>query len=230
MDEFPQSDLNHYARLGVLPTSTTHEIVTAYKQKRAEWVALADQGDEQAPEQLRLLDGAYATLADSNLRVAYDRSLRGQEASNALVIAANPDSVTVPNTTNVPTLVRLCPHPDCGALNPIQLSICQKCGRQISRPCPQCGQPVPLGQPICLRCNTPAQEYDQRRFVQATQVEQQVQHERREEESRNRTLEAFNMMLRQQAVVFWIAVVVACVGLSAIAWFVAYLLGAFSNG
>ena len=228
MDETQGSDLNYYVRLGVLPTSTAQEIMTAYTQKRAEWAALAEQGDEQAPRQLRLLDDAYATLADPNRRAAYDRPLRGPDASNALILARKPASVVVPDTPAAPSLVQTCPH--CGALNPIQLTFCQECGQQISRSCPQCGQPVRLDDAICSRCNAPVKEYDQRRFAQATQVEQQVEHVRRESESRNRVLEAFNAVLRRQAVIFWVAALVACVGLSAIAWFVAYLFGAFSGG
>ena len=94
---------------------------------------------------------------------------------------------------------------------------------QVARPCPQCGQPVSLNQALCPRCNVPIQEYDQRRFAEATLVEQQVQCERREAESRHQTLEAMHKLMRRQGIIFWLAVLLACAALTAIAVFVANL-------
>jgi len=219
MTEFQESTSNHYHRLGLVPTATQEEIQAAYVKLRAEWQELARKGDEQAPEQLRLLDEAYTTLADPNRRAAYDRSLCNQASGGALVLATQPTGVVVPDSPAVPILEQSCPH--CGTLNPIQVTMCQNCGKQISRPCPQCGQPVLLNQTVCPRCNVPVQEYDQHRFAEATLVEQHVQRERRHAESRHRVLEAMHKVMRRQGIIFWLAVMVACATLTAIAVFVA---------
>ncbi len=221
MTEFHESTSDHYHRLGLVSTATQEEIQTAYTKLHAEWQELARKGDEQAPEQLRLLDEAYTTLADPNRRAAYDRSLRDQASDTALVLATQPTGVIIPDSPAVPILERQCPH--CRTPNPIQITVCQNCGGQISRPCPQCGQPVSLNQAVCPRCNVPVKEYDKHRFAEATHVNQQVQHERREAESRHRALEAMHKVMRRQGVVFWLAVMVACATLTAIAIFVANL-------
>lgn len=217
---------DYYALLGLTPTAMPQDIQSAYTRRRAELQALALQSDAQAPKQLRLLDEAFAVLSDPNRRAAYDRARRSSTDS-ALVLAAQPRSVVAPDAP-VPLLAQKCPH--CGALNPIQLTVCQECGQQVSRPCPQCGQAVLLNQKVCSRCNTAIEEYDKHRFAEATQIEQQVRQERLEGESRNRALEALNTLLSRQAVVFWLAVLAACIALTAVAWFVAYLFNNMPKG
>lgn len=215
----PMTD--HYKRLELTPTATQKEIRAAHAKLRAEWQELARKGDEQASEQLRLLDEAYATLADRNRRAAYDRSLRNRTPGGALALTTQSASIVVPDSPPVTMLERPCLH--CGKLNPIQVTICQHCGQQVARPCPQCGQPVPLRQAVCPRCNIPIQEYDQHRFAEATLVEQRVQHERHESKSRHQALEAMHKAMHRQGAIFWLAVLVACGALTAIAVFVAYL-------
>ena len=218
----PKTLPNYYERLGLLPTATRDEIQTAYATLRSEWDERVKQGDASAPEHLRLLDEAYATLGEPSRRAAYDRSMRGPQAGSALAVQVQPQHVVVPEEPPVPMLQRACPH--CGALNPVQLTRCRECGKQVTRPCPQCGRPVQLGQTICPRCSAAIVEYDERRFGEATKVHQEVDDARREGASRVRRLEARHAVGRRQAVIFWGAVLVACMALSAIAFVVAYMV------
>lgn len=208
---------DYYQLLNLQPTATTSEIKTAYAHKRAKLSTSEAETEEQIAEQLSALDEAYAMLNDPNRRAAYDRSLHADSQAKALAIAEQPSAIVAPHAPPVPIVQQACPH--CGALNPIQATMCSECGEQVSRPCPNCGQPVILGQTVCTRCDTFVPEYDKRRFAEAVSTEQRVQQERRASEARVAALEVVHRANARWGALFWLVVVALCIGLTVLAVF-----------
>jgi hypothetical protein len=203
---------NLYQLLSVSSVANTAEIQAAYNRERARIMADEPAGEVQTAEQLAVLDEAYATLVDPARRAAYDQSIGSSSMGTALTAAVQSTTIIVPPTPPTPILKQQCPH--CGALNPIQATMCEQCGQQVSRPCPNCGQPTILGQTVCSRCHTYIPEYDQRRFAEAVKVGQQTQQVRQESEIRLEALEASHKASSRQGMIFWIAVVGACIGIT----------------
>ena len=201
-----------YQTLNVPSTATTAEIQSAYHRERARIMADEPAGEAPTADRLATLDEAYATLTDATRRMAYDRSVGDNAIGTALVAASSPAAIVVPQTPAAPVLQQPCPH--CGALNPLQATMCLQCGQQVSRPCPNCGQPVVLSQTVCARCNTFIPEYDQRRFGEAIKVEQQTQQVRQESEIRVEALEAGHQVRAQQGAIFWLIVTGLCIGVT----------------
>ncbi len=206
-----------YQTLGVLPTAMPDEITTAYARERARLIAqeaAAEAGNPGAAGQLQALDEAYATLSDASRRAAYDRSAGGGSSPGALIVSTQPNAIVVPQTP-VPVVQQACPH--CGALNPVQATMCSQCGQQVSRSCPNCGQPVLLNQTVCPRCNTVLKEYDLRRYAEAVVVEKYVNEDRSASEARVQAAEAVHRVRAVQGMFFWLVVCGTCVGLMVLA-------------
>jgi len=218
----------HYEQLGVSPAATQQEIAAAYARHQAEWQALVERGDPDALARLRAIDEAYAALADPARRVAYDRTLDNQRAHSSTSLVPSSAQVLVPGSPPAPAPAYACPH--CGALNPIQLAVCQACGQQVTRPCPSCRTPVPLAEAICSRCNTAIDDYNRRRFEEAMHSTRQIEKERQATTSRVQGQEALNRMWGRQAIVFWATVALGCAALTALAWFVIYFFSTASGG
>ncbi len=209
-----------YKTLNLLPTARPEEIRAAHARERERLLADNATDREEIAEQLLAVDEAYATLSDPNRRAAYDRSLGIGSAGGALVLATQPTAVVAPQAPPAPIVQQACPQ--CGALNPIQATMCSECGKQVSRPCPTCGRPVVLGQTVCSRCNTFIPEYDQRRFAEGVAAEQRVQQVRIESDVRVQSLEATHRVQAVQGVIFWLVVLGLCIGLMALAGYVFY--------
>lgn len=200
---------NYYELLQLQPAASTAEIQSAYHRQRASLLA-ADV--EDLPQQLTMLDEAYAVLSEPGQRAAYDRSLSDEPSSRSLVLADQPAGILAPRPSSVPVVQRECWK--CGKPNPIQATMCAFCGTQISRPCPQCGQIVALDQTVCPRCNTLLPEYDARRFAETVQIERTIQEERRFNEARVQTLEETHTANRISGTFFWVVVVFLCITLT----------------
>jgi hypothetical protein len=197
-----------YRVLNLLPTATANEIQAAYARERAR-VNAEIQDPDEAARRRAALDEAYATLSDTSKRAAYDQSL-SSNASEALIQAQPPAPSVAPQTPAIPIAQQPCPH--CGALNPVQATLCIQCRKQISRPCPVCGRPVLLGQVICARCNTFIPEYDQRRFAEGLAMAERVQNERAESDARAEVIGKAYQTAAKQGVIFWaILLLVFCI-------------------
>lgn len=197
-----------YRVLNLLPTATAQEIQAGYARERARTIAEIEDPDEAA-RCLAALDEAYATLSDASRRVAYDQS-RASKASEALIPAQLPTPIAAPQAPATPVAQQPCPH--CGALNPVQATMCGQCKRQVSRPCPVCGQPVILGQVVCPRCNTFIPEYDQRRFAEGLATAQRVQNERTESDAKAEVIGKAYQAAAKRGMVFWtILLLVLCI-------------------
>lgn len=197
-----------YRVLNLLPTATAEEIQAGYARERARTIAEIEDPDEAA-RCLAALEEAYATLSDASRRAAYDQS-HASKASEALIPVGQPASIVMPQAPATPIAQQPCPH--CGALNPVQATMCGQCKRQISRPCPVCGQPVILGQVVCPRCNTFIPEYDQRRFAQGLATAQRVQNERAESDARAEVIGKAYQSAAKRGMVFWaILLLVLCI-------------------
>ena len=210
---------DYYRILNLQPTATPLEIKAAYARERAELLAIGEGDDERIAEQLSALEHAYVILSDPNQRTAYDRSLRAGSQVKDLILVEQPAAIIAPQAPPVPVVQQACPHPKCGALNPIQATMCGQCGKQISHPCPKCGQPVVLGQTVCARCNTIIREYNERRLAKALVTEKRVDQERRVSESRVVALEAIHRANAKWGVLFWLVVTALCIGLTVAAVF-----------
>jgi ribosomal protein L40E len=198
-----------YQILNLHLTATPAEVQAAYARERAKLLADSPPGEEQTAQQLQAVDDAYATLIEPTRRAAYDQS-----ASNKLALAttSQPNAIVIPSSSPNPILQQACPH--CGALNPIQATMCLQCGQQVSRPCPNCSYSVLLNQTVCPRCNTFIPEYDQRRFAEGISVERKTQQERIESEIRVQTLEEGHRVRAGQGAIFWLVVFGLCIGIT----------------
>ena len=78
---------NYYQLLGVRFSATGAEITRAYRQamKRSHPDRVHPERREAAEELSKLLNRAYATLADPIARQAYDRTVRAQEVQDQLM-------------------------------------------------------------------------------------------------------------------------------------------------
>jgi hypothetical protein len=214
---------NLYQILGVLPTASAQEIKDAYVREREKSMQ-SGLAEEQAAPWLAELDKAFALLGDPGARAEYDRALTSlvkTETPTALTFVERPATILRPESS-LPQVEQRCPY--CSAVNPLQASVCGTCGRQISNPCPNCGQPVILITSVCPRCNTFIPEYKERRTVQAEVVEKKTWSERRESEASVYALEEGHRNRAAQGIVFWMVVILACCGLSAIPFVVFYLV------
>lgn len=206
---------NLYHELDLLPTATSDEIKEAYSRLRAKLISSGMEEAELSPK-ITELEKAYSILSTPNERAKYDRSLGALANSNsmtALTVLERPATILRPETP-APQVQQPCPY--CGLPNPIQASMCVKCGQQITRPCPSCGQAVLLTQSVCSRCNTFLPEYDQRRLAQAMIVEQKTQNERLTSEAKVESLESGHRVRAVRGLFFWILVSLACIVLTVI--------------
>lgn len=197
-----------YRILNLLPAAATDEIRVGYDRERARIIAEAEDPDDAA-QQLAALDEAYATLSEPSRRAAYDRS-RTLDDSGALLPIRQPTPTMTSQVPAAPIVQQSCPH--CGALNPVQATMCSQCGKQVSRPCPVCAQPVVLGQTVCTRCNTFIPEYDQRRFAEGLATTQRVQNERAESDAKAEVIgEAYQSTARRGAIFWTILLLILCI-------------------
>lgn len=201
---------NYYETLNLHPTATPAEIKEAYLRERAR-VTSETNDENQAQQQLKDLDDAYAVLVDPTQRMAYDRTLNIGTLNQALVLSQSPLPATI-ITPQVPIPQQACPH--CGALNPIKATMCLTCGKQISRPCPNCGQQILLNQTVCPRCNTFIIEYDKQRFADAKATEQQVTEVRQEAQVRYDAMLDADRARISFGMVFWVVAFLLCFGLT----------------
>jgi hypothetical protein len=205
----------HYEWLNLPSTATTDEILAAYTLERAR--CIAEGGDDSAVKaSLQSLDEAYAVLSDPGQRAAYDRSLQSPAAMRSLAFPGQSIPTELPAVISAspqaPVVQHTCPR--CGALNPIQATICRACGNQVSRPCPHCSQPIRLDQTVCPRCATYVPEYDQRRFAQGLAVERQINEERRMTDARTVAADQVYRSGVRLGLVFWSVVGVLCFALA----------------
>ena len=203
---------NFYQLLNVLPTASTSEIQSAYAKVRAQLVSSSETDAGALAVQTQSLEEAYTTLSDPSRRAAYDRSLGATAPGVALVIASQPNVITLPQPVVPPQVQQPCPH--CGGLNPVQATMCVHCNKQVARPCPTCAQIVILGQTVCPRCNTMMTEYAQQRFAEGLATDKQIQDRREESGVRVETLEIIHRSNAARGVVFWVIVFSACVGIT----------------
>jgi ribosomal protein L40E len=204
---------SYYDLLGVPPNATPEEIKDAYLKARAALLAeVMDAGSEEEDQdsvdvRLSELDRAYTALTQSDHDAGQKdadtmRDPSQAEMKNALVQTERLASLN-PH--------RVCPH--CGESNPVQATRCLHCGQQISRPCPQCGFRVTLVDPVCPRCEVIISEYDRQRFSEALMIEEQVQKERSDSQSRVAALEVVHRANARLGVLFWAIVFVVVIGL-----------------
>ncbi|GEM_PF-2085672 len=205
----------HYELLNLPSTATVDEILAAYTRERAR--CIADGGDDSTIEAtLQSLDEAYAILSDPGQRVAYDRSLQTSAAIRSLALPGQPIPTDLPATIPAPLSAPVVQHKclRCGAFNPVQATICRKCGNQVSRPCPHCSQTIALDQTVCPRCATYVPEYDQRRFAQGLAVERQINEERRMTDARTVAADQVYRSRVRLGLVFWSVVGMLCFALA----------------
>jgi hypothetical protein len=207
--------MDYYEYLDIPATATLEEIKSAYLSKRAQ-LQSAEMDEPSRTEQLGLLDKAYAVLVEMAQDAEIAFPVPEVTGSTALTLKGIAGDLALPQTPQTKPQ-RPCPH--CGALNPIQATMCQVCGQQMARPCPACGQIISLIETVCPRCDAVIAEYDQRRFVEAEVIQKQVTDERRASRARVDALEAIHRLNAQLGVVFWVIVVMLCVGLTLITTF-----------
>jgi hypothetical protein len=214
--------MDYYEYLGIPTTATLEEIKAAYLNKRAQ--LQSGEVDEQHLEtQLQSLDKAYEILLEAAQSAEAASSAQEITDRTALAIKGVASDLALAQAPQ-PKPQRPCPH--CGALNPVQATMCLTCGQQMARPCPACGQLVSLVENVCPRCDTVIPEYDRRRFAEAEIIQKQVTDERRASRTRVDALEAIHRINARMGVVFWVIVVVLCVGLTLIT---AFLYNYFSQ-
>jgi predicted nucleic acid-binding Zn ribbon protein len=202
----------HYQILNLQPTATADEIRAAYHRERARLLSNGEtENGLKIANELKALDEAYGTLADTSRRMAYDRALNTGAQNNSLVPMNQLSAIGSPETHTL-LVQQACSH--CQALIPAQATICSGCGKQLTRPCPHCGQATPLGQIVCNRCNTIVPEYDQRRFTETVIMEKRIQEERYISKVRAETLEATHTANRRAGLIFWFVVSGLCFSLS----------------
>lgn len=204
----------HYQTLKVPHVANEAEIQEAYLKARAAAIAAQPDLEPAQNANLNAVETAYTTLIDPNLRAAYDRTL-GSLPGSSLMVAGQPDFVFRAPAPAAPVIEQACPH--CGTPNPVQLTICQSCGQQVSRSCPSCGQQVLLTFTICPRCNTPLGEYDKFRYAKATSSAQRIDSERREIGKSVAAVEAVNRDWMFSGVAFWVLLIMVCIGLAVLA-------------
>lgn len=206
---------DYYAYLEIPETATAEQIEAVYHRKRTR-LQFAELDEEVRRAQLQQLDEAYAVLQDKV------RPTKAEPAKELEPIQDDVESKAIaPQGANL-SLAPLQPQqtrpqrrcPYCQALNPAQATMCLNCGEQISRPCPACGQMIALDEKICPRCDTIIPEYDQRRFVEAETIQKRVEDERRASKVRVDALEAIHRINARLGVIFWLIVMVLCVGLT----------------
>jgi hypothetical protein len=189
-----------YAALGVSRSATPSEIQEAYIRARGQALAAAGADERETQDRLAELDRAFEIVSG-----AVDGTETDPTMPHALVVA---QPTAVASTAVAAGPQRQCP--DCGAPNPVQVSTCGSCGRQIMRECPACGNPVGVADRVCPRCHTPVAEYDQRRFGEALSLERNIQRERTESDARVRAQEEVHLARAWQGVLFWAIVLVMC--------------------
>ncbi len=214
--------MDYYEHLGIPITATLEEIKSAYLHKRAE-LQSSEVDEPQRETQLQGLDKAYSVLIDAAQNTATHSPEPESSGGTVLALKKTGGDLTLSQIPQ-PKLQRPCPH--CGALNPIQATMCLTCGQQMARPCPACGQLVLLTDPVCPRCDTVIPEYDRRRFAEAEIIQKQVTDERRTSSARVDALETIHRINARLGVVFWLIVIMLCVGLTLIT---AFLYNYFSQ-
>lgn len=207
--------MDYYEYLGISAAATLEEIKSAYLTKRAQ-LQSAEMDDQPRAEQLRSLDKAYALLIETAQNAEASQVAPAATNSTALTLKETAGALSLPQPPQ-PKPQRPCPH--CGALNPVQATMCQGCGQQMARPCPACGQIISLIETVCPRCDAVIAEYDQRRFVEAEVVQKQVTDERRASRTRVDALEAIHRLNARLGILFWFIVVMLCMGLTLITTF-----------
>ncbi len=207
--------MDYYKYLGIPTTATAEEITSAYLHKRAE-LQSSEADEQELDEQLRLLDKAYEDLIDTEQNTDAAQTSPETTERTALALRDKTSDLALAQAS-LARPQRPCQH--CGEPNPVQATMCKKCGEQISRPCPACGQIVALTEEVCPRCDTVIVEYDQRRFVEAEVVHKKVQDERRASRTRVDALEAIHRINARRGVIFWLIVVTLCISLTIITTF-----------
>lgn len=190
---------NYYEILGVQEDADVHSIAQAYEGK------LQVCTDEIEKTELMEM---YAILVDPVLRAQYDEKLEdSRRASNFPIVVGREME---PNALSVDSNWIYCM--ECNAKNPVQASVCQNCGAQISIDCPKCGYKLAMNQATCPRCHTLVSEYHQKSYAGAKFVENRVVEERRASEDRINALEQDHSIRRMFGVFFWLVVFVLLVG------------------
>lgn len=200
--------------LGLSENTATDEILAAYNSNHAELISRQNAG-EDVSTYLQQLEMAYTEWENASI----------QDLSRAIISFGNEELQSRPSTPaglfsqeeGPATEQRLCLG--CGAVNPVQASICINCGRQISRSCPKCGFLIDLEQIICPRCGITVREYDQRRFAEGTMSIESIQKERDENFVRVKNLEAGHNTRAGLGVVFWVVVIIVSLFLCILATF-----------
>lgn len=211
---------DYYERLKLSTLATGEEITQAYLRERARLQAAADPSQVEVQEQFLALEEAYATLSDPDQRNAYDHRFIARRDEDALALS-RPQPIQAPSHLQAPEVQQPCPS--CGALNPIQATICATCNQHISIPCPNCGRPVMVGQQLCARCGTVLPEYLQRRAIEAQVTGEETRHRRIERDSQTQAMEQTHRVNAVQGVIFWL-IVFAVVAVLVVICAVAFLL------
>lgn len=214
-------DQTYYQLLSVDMAASAEAISTAYFSERAKLNAAGDITDPAFAEALRLLNEAYETLIDPELRAAYDRQIGAPPDTSRALMVTTPSLLQPASVADfAPESAR--PHKTCsvcGTLNPQDVIMCIICNTQIGRPCPKCGHTLALQQPVCDRCGSAVNEIDRQRYGESLAIQQHIQADRREGEMRTSTLNRLNAADARNTTVFWLVASFGCGLLLFLAYF-----------